>query len=536
MEIEKMLELDGLKYISTPRQPNKKGVSYGGAAIIVNTEKFTLEKLNVHIPHNLEVVWGLMKSKNPSAKFKKIITCSFYSPPSKKRNTKMADHIVSTLQMLTSIYPESGIILGADRNYMDIKPILTCGLKLRQVVDKSTRKGSILDIIIMNMSSFYNSPIIAPPIAPDDPMKGKASDHWVPVCTPHTDRFNPPRRNYRIINYRPLPESGIMRFGEWIVSEDWNFIESTMTPCQQVTVFEGILMEKLNKYCPVKSMKISSQDKAWITKDLKILKRKKSREYTKRGKSEKYNDLSKLFKEKYKIEAGKYLRRNMDELMESRPGQAYKILKRMGAQPGDGDDINFTLSTHESENLSPQESAERIATYFSTISQEFSPLTTQNLPDRVLDRLASKQAPPTISEYDTYIKIKAAKKPQSGVPGDLPQPILKEFMPELAAPVSKIINNIFQTCQWPTQWKLEYVTPIGKTPHPETEDDLRPISLTNFFSKVTEHFVVMWLLKYVGDKIDFRQYGGMKGNSTTHYLIEFIKGGRNWKISNGMRT
>ena len=29
-------------------------------------------------------------------------------------------------------------------------------------------------------------------------------------------------------------------------------------------------------------------------------------------------------------------------------------------------------------------------------------------------------------------------------------------------------------------------------------------------------------MKYVGNKIDFRQYGGMKGNSTTHYLIEFL--------------
>ena len=57
---------------------------------------------------------------------------------------------------------------------------------------------------------------------------------------------------------------------------------------------------------------------------------------------------------------------------------------------------------------------------------------------------------------------------------------------------------------------------------PETEDDLRPISLTPFFSKVTEHFVVMWLLSYIKDKIDFRQYGGQKGNSITHYLIEFI--------------
>ena len=57
---------------------------------------------------------------------------------------------------------------------------------------------------------------------------------------------------------------------------------------------------------------------------------------------------------------------------------------------------------------------------------------------------------------------------------------------------------------------------------PESEDDLRPISLTPFFSKVTEHFVVMWLMEYIKDKIDFRQYGGLKGNSITHYLIELL--------------
>ena len=124
-----------MNYISTTRSPNAKGVCYGGAAIVVNQEKFSVEKLNIHVPNNLEVIWGLLRPKNPSAKFKRMIICSFYSPPNKQRNTKMVDHIVSTLQMLSSKYPECGIILGADRNYMDIKPILNCGLRLKQVVD-----------------------------------------------------------------------------------------------------------------------------------------------------------------------------------------------------------------------------------------------------------------------------------------------------------------------------------------------------------------------------------------------------------------
>ena len=51
---------------------------------------------------------------------------------------------------------------------------------------------------------------------------------------------------------------------------------------------------------------------------------------------------------------------------------------------------------------------------------------------------------------------------------------------------------------------MEWVTPIAKVTAPESEDDLRPISLTPFFSKVTEQVIVKWLLHYIGDKMDFR--------------------------------
>jgi hypothetical protein len=173
----------------------------------------------------------------------------------------------------------------------------------------------------------------------------------------------------------------LKRFGEWIVSEGRKSINEDMSPSEQVDIFEKLLMKNLDRFCPEKSMKLSSQDQPFITKELKTLDRQKSREYVKRGKTVKYQNLAKQFRAKYKVELEKYLRKNMDTLMESKPGQAYKVLKKMGAQPGDCIDENtFTLPSHENENLTAQQSAERIATYFSAISQEYPPLDISSLP------------------------------------------------------------------------------------------------------------------------------------------------------------
>ena len=429
-EIEKMFEIDGLKYISAPRPKNAKGRTYGGAAIVVNTVKYSCEKLDILVPNNLEAVWGLVKPKQATEKFGKIVACSFYSPPNKHKNSKMADHIASTLHMLCSKYPDCGIILGADKNNMDITPILNCGLKLRQIVDQNTRGCKILDILIMNTSSYYKSPIIVPPIQPDNPMTGKPSDHSVPVCIPHTDRHKPPERKYRIIKYRPLPRSGVDKFGKWIVSQSWEELQSVNSSTEKAKLFEELINEKLNLFCPIKELKLSSQDKPFITSELKRIDRLRNREYLKRGKSQKYFQLKEQFETKYKIASQKYLQRNVEALREVNPGQAFSVLKRLGAQPGDCvEGGTFSLPSHESENLSAEQSAERIAEHFAAISQEFSPLSVKLLPVRVQNKLLLHDSLPSISQYDVFRKIRAAKKPRSGIQNDLPKEIIQEFSP-----------------------------------------------------------------------------------------------------------
>ena len=59
-QIDKMLHMEGLKYISTPRPSSKRG---GGAAIVAPIDKYSLEKIDILIPHNLEIVYGLLRPK-----------------------------------------------------------------------------------------------------------------------------------------------------------------------------------------------------------------------------------------------------------------------------------------------------------------------------------------------------------------------------------------------------------------------------------------------------------------------------------------
>ena len=218
--------------------------------------------------------------------------------------------------------------------------------------------------------------------------------------------------------------------------------------------------------------------------------------------------------------SARYVRNKVEELKDAQPGKVFGVLKSMGAQPGDCSEQEFSLPNHQ--GLTDEQCAERIAQHFASISSEYSPLDIRRLPERARLRLRDETKPPLITEYECYLKIKRAKKPRSVIPGDLPSKVIKEFSVELAKPLYKLLNNIITTSVWPEQYKVEHVTPISKVPVPQSEDDLRPISMTPFFSKIMEQFIVEWLLEFVGPKLDFRQYGGTRGNSISHYLIEFL--------------
>ena len=129
---------------------------------------------------------------------------------------------------------------------------------------------------------------------------------------------------------------------------------------------------------------------------------------------------------------------------------------------------------------------------------------------------------PLLEEFQIHKKIISAKKPNSSVPGDLPKKVVTNFSVELAAPLKIIFNAITRTAEYPRTWIIEHQTPIPKQHPPTTEDDLRNISCTPFFSKVYEAFLSDWLLPIVQPYLDPANCGGLKGTSISHYLIRLL--------------
>ena len=211
-KIEELLELKGIKYISTPRPGNRRG---GGAAIAANIEQYSLSKLNIFIPDNLEITWGILKPKEITGKITKIIVCSFYCPPKSKKKTALINHLTFTLQSLRTTFPKAGVIISGDRNDMPIERLLSVDPLLKQTVVKGTRGPKILTVVLTDLHKYYEEPEIVKPIDVDDPTKGGVpSDHNGVVVTPRSDADKPIKRTKTMKTIRPIPATSLLNIGQ----------------------------------------------------------------------------------------------------------------------------------------------------------------------------------------------------------------------------------------------------------------------------------------------------------------------------------
>ena len=109
-------------------------------------------------------------------------------------------------------------------------------------------------------------------------------------------------------------------------------------------------------------------------------------------------------------------------------------------------------------------------------------------------------------------------------PDGLPPRILTVAANELAVPLAHLFRLTLDTREFPSEWKMAYVSPIFKKGSRMSPNNYRPVSLTCVVCKVMEKLVRKALMDHVeeNDIVTREQHGFVSGRSCITHLLEVM--------------
>ena len=372
-----------------------------------------------------------------------------------------------------------------------------------------------LDPIITTLKKYYKDPVTKPPLNPDDPTNGKPSDHLVVLMQPITAQIEVSARTYSTIETRPINNSGLEKFGNWLVNYNWIELYRCEGANQKAQFLQKTLLEKYEESFPKKIWKVSDDDKPWFTADLKKLDRKRKREFSKHQKSKKWIELNNLFLEKCEKAKKQYYEHMVGDLKTSNPGRWHSKIKRMSEQKSEK---SQRIIMDELSNYSDREQANIIAEHYAKIGNLYEEVTVEHFPNHK----KLEDTPPVIEPFDVYNVMKKMNKKASTSKGDVPMRLLIEFSPELATPMAHLFNVCLQEGVYPDIFKHESITPVPKVFPPEKLKDLCKISGLFNCAKIFDKILGGYIIDDMAPNRDPAQYGNEKNLSTQHYLIKLL--------------
>ena len=178
----------------------------GGVALYVKHHLNATFVRNIIIPADLEVVWiQLHPNRLPRSISCLFCAVIYYPQPDRELEIRLTEHIISTIDSLTTTYPDASFVILGDFNQLDTAPILT-DRRFQQIVGSPTRGEHILDKIITNVGAdLYSNVQIHPPIG--------QSDHNTVLWYPKSRQTKCSSNKTRYRMTRPMPDSAIRSFG-----------------------------------------------------------------------------------------------------------------------------------------------------------------------------------------------------------------------------------------------------------------------------------------------------------------------------------
>ena len=490
---------DGLGYGCIRR--DRVDGSGGGVAIVYKTGDLCMTQLKVRSEFEIVAALGRRTGQR-----RKLIVITAYIPPSLDADSsdRAMDVIVNLVGTFKRKYDTPYFLLGGDFNKRNIQRELKVYPDLKLEITPPTRGNNHLDLIFSNFPQYITRSGVTDPIFN---LTGTETDHmtvFVNAKMPRVPEYKTESYSY----YKQTVESD-KKMCLYLKSIDWQYeMRSAVTPTEMVEVLHSKFKDGMDMSYELKKSTKKSSEPPWITAGIRRLIRRRRAVFRKWGRNEVWKQMKRKTSRLIRNRKKAYNLQKKDKIINASKNGFHDCVKAFINNEKEGAWTPLSLFP----GADKREVAERMATFFNNISNEYQPLDLTKIPHTFDANI------PTIRQEDIIKEVKEGKKPRSRVDGDIFINVLSDCITELSKPIARILNAIPEQNEWPSQWKTEHVTIIPKCKRPENESECRNISCTNFLSKLYERFVLKWCQNYVTPKQN--QFGGQKGCSTYHFLAE----------------
>lgn len=485
---------------------DRTDINGGGVCCYIQsgTPYFVWKEL--HNP-DLETLWLTLRPQHMPRQFSHLSVGIIYHPPGctarPRKDRPMLNHIQQCLDTILSKHPHSGVCVVGDFN--KLKDAELKRYPLKQIVTTPTHGDSILDCMYTNMSDMFTIPIVDPGLG--------LSRHGIVLCKPTASQ---PKSSTITVHTRVNSSNAKALFANALQNVTWTPLLQMQTCQEQAACFQETITSLIDEYMPEKVVTKHISDKPWITQEYKDLISKRQKAFHK-GHNQLYryyrNQVNRMGK---RLQANFY-KNKIAALKQSDPRKWWKTTKSLLGVTNNNNASLQCLANDQFEG-DMQKLADSINGFFHSVSAHLNPLDPAVIPD-----VADVPSEYIIEVEQVEKLLMATKVNKAPGPDGIPSWILRDLAGLISKPITAIFNSSIREGYVPSLWKSANITPIPKVNPPRSiQSDLRPISLTPVLAKHLEAVIGGWILDAIANKLDINQYGGLKGLSTTHALIDMM--------------
>ena len=501
-------------YYPPVRKDREDGTAWGGVAIYVRNNLICKPRPDLDVPE-LEAIWVETKLNQET-----FLVGSFYRAPDAL--VRYWDLVNDSIKLAMNT-PHKLVVLGdfnADcKSSVDphVQRILNDN-SLVQIIREPTHfqvpTGTLIDLILTpNYDIVDKSGVLAP------------------VCSKHSCPF------VDIVNYAPKTSKvkrtiynysklNVEKYKEELLAVNWDNIATAENIEMAADFFTRNLLAVARRCMPSKIVTDRSDDKPWITDELKssILKKefiyKMAKEINTVWSWELFkryrNDLTdkiRTRKEEYKLDIETKI--NSDETHGSKIW--WKLVNQFtikkGLSASDIPPIQFENNIH----YLPEEKAE-------VFNQHFTNNSTLNGADDELPVLEEGDTilPQLVITEEMILDVIKHLNPNKAVGPDLiHNRLLIKAADVLVKPLEMLLNRSLNEEKFPASWKIAHVTPIFKKGERDLCGNYRPVSLLSCVGKIMERCVQNHVFGFLksNNLLTSCQSGFIPGDSTIFQLL-----------------